>query len=94
MFIPTCVTLSQPSDAVNCMVMDTSDIDRNISTPVENNHVSAMLVKKPKTWVKTLLDSGCNCSILTDRSMFKDYNVYRVPIQTAGGTTYSHGRGQ
>ena len=52
-----------------------------------------MLVKGPKTWVKTLLDSGFNCSIFTDRSMFKDYNVYRVPIQTAGGTIYSHGRG-
>ena len=82
MFIPTCVTLSQPSD-----------IDRNISTLVENNHVTAMLVKGPKTWVKTLLDSGCNCSIFTDISMFKDYNVYRVPIQTAGGTIYSHGHG-
>ena len=72
MFIPTCVTLSQPSDAVNSIVMDTSDIDRNISTLVENNHVLAMLVKGTKTWVKTLLDSGCNCSIFTDRSMFKD----------------------
>ena len=50
MFIITCVTLSQPSDAVNSMVMDTSDIDRNISTLVENNHVTAMLVKDPKTW--------------------------------------------
>ena len=49
MFIPTCVTLSQLSDAVNSMVMDTSDIDRNISTLVENNHVTAMLVKEPKT---------------------------------------------
>ena len=47
-FIPTCVTLSQPSDAVNSMVMDTSDIDRIISTLVENNHVTAMLVKGSK----------------------------------------------
>jgi hypothetical protein len=92
MFIPTCVILSEPSDAVNSMVMDTSDIDRNISTLVENNHVTAMLVKKPKTWVKTLLDSGCNCSIFTDRFMFKNYNVFKVPILTAGGTMYSHGR--
>jgi hypothetical protein len=72
--------------------MDTSDIDINISTPVENNHVSAMIVKEPKTWVKTLQDSGCNCSMFMNRIMSKNYNLYRVPVQTAGGTIYSHGR--
>ena len=25
--------------------------------------------------------------------MFQDYHVYRVPIQTSGGTLYSYGRG-
>ena len=91
-FIPTSSTLAQPRDAVSSITMDSSDIDRNISKLVENS-VTAMLVKGPKTWVKTLLDSGCNCSIFTDRSMFRDYHVYRVPIQTAGGTIYSYGRG-
>ena len=52
-----------------------------------------MPVKGPRYWVKTLLDSGCNCSIFTDHSMFRDYNEYRVPIQTAGGTISSTGRG-
>ena len=26
-------------------------------------------------------------------AMFRDYHVYRVPIQTAGGIIYSYGRG-
>ena len=68
-FIPTSSTLAQPRDAVSSITMDSSDIDRNISKLVENS-VTAMLVKGPKVWVKTLLDSGCNCSIFTDRSMF------------------------
>ena len=59
-FIPTSSTLAQPRDAVSSITMDSSDIDRNISKLVENS-VTAMLVKGPKTWVKTLLDSGCNC---------------------------------
>ena len=70
MFIPRCVTLSQPSDAVNSMVMDTSEIDRKISTLVENNHVTAMLVKGPKTWVRPywILDVTAQ-SLLTDRCL-------------------------
>ena len=87
-FIPTSSTLAQPRDAVSSISMDSSDIDRNISKLVENS-VTAMLVKGPEV----LLDSGCNCSIFTDRSMFRDYHVYRVPIQTAGGIIYSYGRG-
>ena len=73
-FIPTSSTLAQPRDAVSSITVDSSDIDRNISKLVENS-VTAMLVKGPKVWVKTLLDSGCNCSIFTDRSMFRDYHV-------------------
>ena len=91
-FLPTGNTLAQPRDAVSSITMVSSDIDKNISKLVENS-VTAMLVKGSKTWVKTLLDSGCNFSIFTDRSMFRDYHVYRIPIQTAGGTIYSYGRG-
>jgi hypothetical protein len=91
-FLPTSSTFAQPRDAVSSINMDSSDIDRNISKLVENS-ATAMLVKEPKTWVKTLLDSECNCSIFTDRSMCRDHHVYRVPIQTAGGTIYSYGCG-
>jgi hypothetical protein len=91
-FIPTSSTLTQPRDAVSSITMDSSDINRNINKLVENS-VTAMLVKGPKVWVKTLLDSGCNCSIFTDRSMYLDYHVYRVPIHTAGGIIYSYGHG-
>jgi hypothetical protein len=84
-FRPISSTLAQPREAVGFITIKSSDIDKNISKLVENN-VTAMLVKGPKTWVKTLLDSGCNCSIFTDISMFRDYHVNRVPIQTAGGT--------
>ena len=92
-FIPTSSTLSQPHDAINSIIRENNDEDRNISKLVENNNITAMLVKGPRYWVKTLLNSGCNCSIFTDRSMFRDYNEYRVPIQTAGGTISSTGRG-
>ena len=92
-FIPTSSTPSQPHDAINFIIRENNDEDRNISKLVENNNITAMLVKRPRCWVKTLLDSGCNCSIFTDRSMFRDYNEYRVPIQTAGGTISSTGRG-
>jgi hypothetical protein len=78
-FLPPSSTFAQPRDSVSSITMNSSDIVRNISKLVENSF-SAMLVKGPKTWVKTLLDSGYNCSIFTDRSMFRDYHVYRVPI--------------
>ena len=73
-FIPTSSTLSQPHDAINSTIRENNEEDRNISKLVENNNITAMLVREPSYWVKTLLESGCNCSIFTDRSMFRDYN--------------------
>ena len=43
--------------------------------------------------VRTLADSGCSCTIFTDRRMFTDYQPYQSPISTAGGTIKSTGRG-
>ena len=43
--------------------------------------------------VRTLADSGCSCTIFTDRNLFKDYQPYSSPISTAGGTIRSTGRG-
>ena len=85
-FIPTSSALSQPHDAINFIIRENNDKDCNISKLVKNNNITAMLVKGPRYWVNTLLDSGCNCSIFTNHSMFRDYNEYRVPIQTTGGT--------
>jgi hypothetical protein len=52
-----------------------------------------MLVKGPKTSVKTLPDSEYISSIFTDKSKFRDKHVYKVPAQIAGGLMYSYGRG-
>jgi hypothetical protein len=43
--------------------------------------------------VRTLADSGCSCTIFTDRNLFTDYQPYSSPISTAGGTIRSTGRG-
>ena len=43
--------------------------------------------------VRTLADSGCSCTIFTDRNLFTDYQPYLSPISTAGGTIRSTGRG-
>ena len=43
--------------------------------------------------VRTLADSGCSCTILTDRNLFTDYQLYSSPISTAGGMIRSTGRG-
>ena len=43
--------------------------------------------------VRTLADSGCSCTIFTDRRMFTDYQPYQSPISSAGGTIKSTGRG-
>ena len=43
--------------------------------------------------VRTLADSGCSCTIFTDRNLFTDYQPYSAPISTAGGTIRSTGRG-
>jgi hypothetical protein len=89
-FIPTSSTLSKPHDAINSTIRESNDDhDRNISKLVENNNIKAMLVKEPRYWIKTSLDSGCNCSMFPDRFMFRDYNEYHVQIQTAGGTISS-----
>ena len=43
--------------------------------------------------MKTLIDSGCSCTIFTERWMFQDFVEYVAAIKTAGGTIYSEGRG-
>ena len=43
--------------------------------------------------VRTLADSGCSCTIFTDRNLFTDYQPYSAPITTAGGPIRSTGRG-
>jgi hypothetical protein len=43
--------------------------------------------------VCTLADSGCSCTIFTDRNLFTDYQPCSSPISTAGGTIRSTGRG-
>ena len=47
-FIPTSSTLSQPHDAINSIIRENNDEDRNISKLVENNNITAMLVKGPR----------------------------------------------
>ena len=42
---------------------------------------------------RALADSGCSCTIFTDRNLFTDYQLYQSPISTAGGTIKSTGRG-
>ena len=43
--------------------------------------------------VRTLANSGCSCTIFTDRNLFTDYQPYASPISTAGGMIRSTGRG-
>ena len=43
--------------------------------------------------VRTLADSGCSCTIFTDRNLFTDYQPYSSPKSTAGGMIWSTGRG-
>ena len=42
---------------------------------------------------RTLADSGCSCTIFTDRNLFRDYQPYSSPISTAGGMIRSTGKG-
>ena len=43
--------------------------------------------------VRALADSGCSCTIYTDRNLFIDYQPFSSPISTAGRTISSTGRG-
>ena len=43
--------------------------------------------------VRTLADSGCSCTIFTDRNLFTDYQPYSSPISTAEGMIRSTGSG-
>ena len=61
----------------------------------ENRSWQAMTINVPRIRpkVRTLLDSGCSCSIFTERSLFTDYMDVHTPIITAGGKIYAIGMG-
>ena len=82
---------------------DSGEDAKNVRTTGEPKHY--IQLKENKGWkllwtkahvrkkVRTLADSGCSCTIFTDRNLFKDYQPYSSPISTTGGTIRSTDRG-
>ena len=65
----------------------------NITKLKQNLDYETNLTRARSGWVKNLIDSGCSCTIFTERWMFQDFVEYVAAIKTAGGTIYSEGRG-
>jgi hypothetical protein len=74
---------------------DRSGEESDISNPRDNPGWKVMLVKsrKRRPRVKTLVDSGCNCTIFTDRALFSDYEERSISIKTASNKIREVGRG-
>ena len=78
---------------------DSGEDAKNVRTTGEPKHY--IHLKENKGWkllwtkshvrkkVRTLADSGCSCTIFTDRNLFTDYQPYSSPFSTAGGTIRS-----
>ena len=82
-----------PSTTLNDDIVEPAEVD--VSKLNENSSWTVMMVKAkdmPKTR-KTLVDSGCNRSIFTNRELFTEYREARIPIKTAGDIIYAVGVG-
>ena len=66
---------------MNDDIVEPAEVD--VSKLNENSSWTVMMVKAkdmPKTR-KTLVDSGCNRSIFTNREIFIEYRAARIPIR-------------
>ena len=63
----------------------------NVTKLKQNLDYETNLTRARNGRVKTLIDSGCRCTIFTERWMFQDFMEYVAAIKTAGGTIYSEG---
>ena len=71
-------------------------IQTDVSQLRENSAWKAMAVRSRadmRRRRKTLIDSGCNRSIFTNRSLFTDFHECLIPITTAGEEIYVTGMG-
>ena len=71
-------------------------ISSDVSNLRENSAWRAMALKTKadiRRRRKTLIDSGCNRTIFTNRLLFKDFQKCLIPIKTAGEETYATGIG-
>ena len=71
-------------------------IQTGVSQPRENSAWKAMAVRSRadmRRRRKPLIESGCNRSIFTNRSLFTEFSKCLIPITTAGEEIYATGMG-